>query len=80
MEIRRVLVDVQQAPWDQAWELTKKSLHYTNHAVMLEALEKWPVERTGRRLPHHAQLIGEINLRWCQELSQRYVTAPWSPT
>jgi len=76
VEVMRLLVDVKQVPWDQAWELTKKSLNYTNHTVMPEALEKWPVEMMERLLPRHVQLIGEINLRWCQELSQRYGDGP----
>jgi starch phosphorylase len=75
-EVMRLLVDVKQVPWDKAWELTRKSLNYTNHTVMPEALEKWPVEMMERLLPRHVQLIGEINLRWCQELVKKYGDGP----
>merc|ERR550532_1450570 len=71
-EFMRLLVDVQHVPWDEAWELTTKCLNYTNHTVMPEALEKWPVEMMTRMLPRHVQIIGEINRRWIDELIKRY--------
>ena len=71
-EMMRLLVDVMQVAWDEAWELSTQCLNYTNHTVMPEALEKWPVEMIERMLPRHLQLIGELNLRWIKDLQKRY--------
>eukprot|EP00435_Cladocopium_sp_Y103_P033112 s1995_g8.t1 len=71
-EMMRLLVDVMQVAWDEAWDLTTKCLNYTNHTVMPEALEKWPVEMIERMLPRHLQLIGELNLRWIKDLQAKY--------
>jgi len=75
-EFMRLLVDVMYVGWDEAWDLTRKCVNYTNHTVMPEALEKWPVEMMERLLPRHVQIIGEINLRWCKELVARYGEVP----
>jgi starch phosphorylase len=75
-ELMRLLVDVMHVGWDEAWNLTRKSLNYTNHTVMPEALEKWPVEMMERMLPRHVQIIGEINLRWVQQLIKMYGDGP----
>ena len=72
----RLLVDVMRVSWDEAWELTTKSLNYTNHTVMPEALEKWPLEMMERILPRHVQIIGEINLRWVNKLIKMYGDCP----
>eukprot|EP00931_Biecheleriopsis_adriatica_P084321 TRINITY_DN580_c0_g1_i5.p1 TRINITY_DN580_c0_g1~~TRINITY_DN580_c0_g1_i5.p1 ORF type:complete len:940 (+),score=273.60 TRINITY_DN580_c0_g1_i5:84-2903(+) len=75
-EFMRLLVDVMRVSWDEAWDLTRKSLNYTNHTVMPEALEKWPVEMMERILPRHVQIIGEINLRWVKQLIKMYGDGP----
>jgi len=75
-EFMRLLVDVMYVGWDEAWDLTRKCVNYTNHTVMPEALEKWPVEMMERLLPRHVQIIGEINLRWCKELVAKYGDGP----
>lgn len=75
-EMMRLLVDVQKLEWDRAWELTRKCLNYTNHTVMPEALEKWPVEMFERMLPRHLQIIYQINGIWIQKLLQRYGDGP----
>jgi len=75
-ELMRLLVDVMHVGWDEAWDLTRKSLNYTNHTVMPEALEKWPVEMMTRMLPRHVQIIGEINHRWVQQLIKMYGDGP----
>jgi len=75
-EMMRLLVDVQRVGWEEAWELTKKCCNYTNHTVMPEALEKWPVEMMERILPRHVQIIGEINRRWIDELLKMYGDGP----
>ncbi|CAE7843611.1 glpV [Symbiodinium microadriaticum] len=75
-EFMRLLVDVQQLDWDRAWELTRKCLNYTNHTVMPEALEKWPVEMMERMLPRHLQIIYHINGIWIQKLLQRWGDGP----
>ncbi|CAE7021852.1 glpV [Symbiodinium sp. CCMP2456] len=75
-EMMRLLVDVQQMDWYEAWDLTRKCLNYTNHTVMPEALEKWPVEMMERILPRHVQIIGEINWVWIGQLIERYGDGP----
>merc|ERR1719235_1793070 len=79
LELMRILVDVQKLPWDQAWNLTRKTLNYTNHTVMPEALEKWPVEMMQEYLPRHLQICGEINLRFMNQLQKVYGDGPEIP-
>jgi starch phosphorylase len=76
VEMMRLLVDVQEVPWGEAWELTKKTCNYTNHTVMPEALEKWPVEMMEEYLPRHLQIVGEINKRFIEELTKMYGDDP----
>jgi len=76
IEMMRLLVDVQRLDWDEAWNLTKSTCNYTNHTVMPEALEKWPVQMMEELLPRHLQIVGEINLRWMSELSKKYGGGP----
>merc|ERR1719271_1250971 len=72
VELMRLLMDVQKLPWEQAWELTRRTCNYTNHTVMPEALEKWPVDMIAEVLPRHVAIIGEINLRWCNALRAKW--------
>mmetsp|Transcript_11859 Transcript_11859/g.25461 ORF Transcript_11859/g.25461 Transcript_11859/m.25461 type:complete len:871 (-) Transcript_11859:450-3062(-) len=68
-EVMRLLVDVEGLPWDQAWTITTKVLNYTNHTVMPEALEKWPVKVMAKMLPRHMEIIEIINDGWTKWLS-----------
>ncbi len=71
-ELMRVLVDENDIPWDQAWEITKKTCAYTNHTIMSEALEKWPMDLFSRLLPRIYMIVEEINKRFCASLVDRY--------
>src|SRR6202167_5782528 len=71
-ELLRILLDDAHLGWDQAWELTKKSLAYTNHTLLPEALEKWPVEWFEVLLPRHLEIIYEINRRLLDEVRLRF--------
>ncbi len=71
-ELMRILIDVEGLDWDKAWDLTRRSTGYTNHTILQEALEKWPVPMMERLLPRHLQIIYEINGRFLQEISSLY--------
>ena len=71
-ELMRLLVDVHGMPWEQAWEITRSSMAYTNHTIMPEALERWPVWMLERILPRHLQIIYLINHVFLQEVSARH--------
>lgn len=71
-ELMRILMDQEGLGWDQAWEVTTKSVAYTNHTIMSEALEKWPIELFSRLLPRIYQIIEEINRRFIIEIQNRY--------
>ena len=71
-ELMRILMDEEGLGWDEAWEVTRKSVAYTNHTIMSEALEKWPIELFSRLLPRVYQIIGEINRRFILEIQAKY--------
>jgi len=71
-ELMRILLDDVRLGWDQAWELTKKTLAYTNHTLLPEALEKWPVAWFEILLPRHLEIIYEINRRLLDEVRHRF--------
>jgi starch phosphorylase len=71
-ELMRLLVDREGLGWDQAWEITTAVTGYTNHTILPEAMEKWPVHMLGRLLPRHLQIIYEINARFMREVASLY--------
>ncbi|WP_101875943.1 glycogen/starch/alpha-glucan phosphorylase [Lachnoclostridium edouardi] len=71
-ELMRILIDEQGLSWDEAWEVTTKTCAYTNHTIMAEALEKWPIELFSRLLPRIYQIVEEINRRFINEIQKRY--------
>ena len=71
-ELMRILMDEEGLGWDEAWEVTRKSVAYTNHTIMSEALEKWPIELFSRLLPRVYQIIEEINRRFIFEIQAKY--------
>src|SRR5260370_30276871 len=74
VELMRVLVDERDVPWEQAWEITCGTCAYTNHTLMGEALEKWSVDLIAHVLPRHLELIYEINHRFLQSVSDRWLS------
>jgi starch phosphorylase len=75
-ELMRLLVDRHQLEWDVAWDITRKTFAYTNHTLLPEALEKWPINLFGSLLPRHLEIIYEINRRFLDELRLKY---PFDP-
>ena len=71
-ELMRILVDEEGLSWDEAWEITTHSVAYTNHTIMAEALEKWPIDIFQRLLPRVYQIVEEINRRFVLEIQNRY--------
>jgi starch phosphorylase len=71
-ELMRILLDEAHLGWDEAWEITKKSLAYTNHTLLPEALEKWPLAWFEALLPRHLEIVYEINRRFLDEVRRRF--------
>jgi starch phosphorylase len=71
-ELMRICVDLHRVPWDEAWRITQGSIGYTNHTLLPEALESWPVRLIERLLPRHMQIIYLINARHLQQVRERF--------
>ena len=71
-ELMRILIDEEHYDWDAAWDMTVKSISFTNHTVLPEALEKWPISMVSELLPRVYQIIEEINRRFVEEMNTRY--------
>jgi glycogen phosphorylase len=75
-ELMRLLVDERNLDWDEAWEITRSTCAYTNHTLMPEALERWPISLFQRVLPRHLQLIYEINHRFLESAKKVWIDQP----
>ena len=71
-ELMRILIDEEGLEWDEAWEVTTKTCAYTNHTIMAEALEKWPIELFSRLLPRVYKIVEEINRRFVAKIQEKY--------
>jgi starch phosphorylase len=75
-ELMRVLMDDEGLGWEEAWDICEKTFAYTNHTLLPEALETWPIDLLGRLLPRHLQIIYEINRRFLENLKERFPDEP----
>lgn len=71
-ELMRILLDEEGLEWDDAWRITSNTVSYTNHTILAEALEKWPIDMFKKLLPRIYMIIEEINRRYCEEISLKY--------
>ncbi len=71
-ELMRILLDVAHLDWEQSWDLTQRTLAYTNHTLLPEALEKWPLRYFQQMLPRHLEIIYEINFRFLSDVRRRF--------
>ena len=71
-ELMRILMDEEGLGWDEAWNITVRTISYTNHTILPEALERWPIESFSRLLPRIYMIVQEINKRFCKMLSEQY--------
>ena len=71
-ELMRLLIDVEGLTWDEAWDVTTKTCAYTNHTIMAEALEKWPIDLFSKLLPRIYQIVKEIDNRFTEQVKRRY--------
>ena len=75
-ELMRILIDEEKLGWDDAWDIVCHTCAYTNHTIMSEALEKWPVELFSRLLPRIYQIVEEINSRFVRQIQEQYPNQP----
>ena len=75
-ELMRILLDEESLPWEEAWRITTNTISYTNHTILTEALEKWPIDMFKLLLPRIYMIVEEINQRYCKELWNKY-TGQW---
>lgn len=75
-ELMRILMDEYYLPWEEAWAVTTRTCAYTNHTIMSEALEKWPIELFSRLLPRIYQIVEEINRRFIKDIEHKYAGVP----
>ncbi len=71
-ELMRILMDEEGLSWEEAWDITTHTCAYTNHTIMAEALEKWPIELFSKLLPRVYQIVEEINRRFVEEIKAKY--------
>jgi starch phosphorylase len=71
-ELMRILLDQAHLPWDRAWDITVRTLAYTNHTLLPEALEKWPIELFEILIPRHLEIVYEVNRRFLDDVRRRY--------
>lgn len=71
-ELMRILLDQAMLPWDQAWDITKRTLAYTNHTLLPEALERWPIELFEVLIPRHLEIVYEVNRRFLDDVRRLY--------